>query len=185
MSFLSSWLSVSDNAAPVDRENAVVRTTVEPVRDSPIPEVDRDYNAVELDSTPELTGFSRTTAAADNTPSRQSPPVGYNPDFTSLIDNQVASAGQAPAIESAGRWGHGTAQYDASVEPVVRDGGKLGGDYFLRDAAPVQDGAADYLSGGPLSTPQDNLWAATAQANATRNARTANAATLYSALLGG
>ncbi len=184
MSFMQ-WFSVGDVGAPVDRENAVVRTTVEPLRDSPIPEVDTEYNAVEVDSTPELTGFSRTTPAADNTPSRKSPPVTYNPDYTSIVDNQVSSAGQAPSIEAGGTWGHGTAQYDASLEPVVRDGSKLGGDYFLRDPAPVQDGASDYLSTGALSTPQDNVWAATAQASATRNARRANAATLYSALVGG
>lgn len=166
---------------PVDRENGAVRTTVEPIRDAPIAETDTDYNAVVVDTSAELTGISRTVAAPDNTPSRQAPPQPYVTDVTSIIDDNYASAGRAPALESAGVRGHGSMQYDASIEPVVREGAVLGGDYFLSNNKPVQDGASDYMNPAVV----DNIWSATAQAMGTRAARKANAATLYSPLVGG
>lgn len=165
----------------VDRENETSRTLIEPVRDTPIPEVNTEYNAVVLDNTSELTGLSRTTAAADNTPSRQNPPPSYESDWTSIIDNQVASSGTAAARESAGVRGHGTMAYDSSIEPQIREGARLGGDYFLSNSMHVQDGATNQMS----SAVQDNLWASSAQAFAVKQARAANNATLYSQLVGG
>jgi hypothetical protein len=165
----------------VDRENETARTLIEPVRDSAIPEVNTEYNAVVLDTTPELTGLSRTTATADNTPSRQNPPPGYESDWTSIIDNQVASSGTAAARESSGVRGHGSMAYDASIEPVLREGARLGGDYFMSNAMPVQDGSTNQMG----STVQDNLWASSAQAFAAKQARAAYNSTLYSQMVGG
>lgn len=165
----------------VDRENETARTLIEPVRDSAIPEVNTEYNAVVLDNTPELTGLSRTTPGADNTPSRRNAPPGYESDWSSIIDNQVASSGTAAAREQSGVRGHGTMAYDASIEPTMRDGARLGGDYFLSNNMPVQDGATNQMN----PAVQDNLWASSAQAFAIKQARAANNATLYSQMVGG
>jgi hypothetical protein len=167
----------------VDRENATVRTTVNPIRDSEVATVDTEYNAAVTDVSPDVTGLAQAQAAADNTKTVRATPAPYITDYTSIIDNQVATSGTAAAREDAGIKGHGSMQYDASVEPVIRDGAVLGGTYFVRDAHPVQEGARDYLS--DRSGVVDNQWSATAQAEGTAAARRANRATLYSALIGG
>jgi len=68
-----------------------------------------------------------------------------------LIDRQVSSSGTAAAREASGQFGHGTASYAIGIEPTgdLREGGKLGNDYFSAGKPDIQNGAGSYMTTPP------------------------------------
>lgn len=138
-------------AHPVDQHPDAVRSTVEPVRtDGPAEIRDAaDWNQAEFDGSGQLVGLTPRQLAGDVHESVQFAPFWSalaTQDHEHLIDDQVATAGTAADREAAGAFGRGTAEWTEGIEPQIRDGSAFGNDYFLRDGAPVQEGAGTYMA---------------------------------------
>ncbi len=134
----------------VPADEKVVRSTATPVdKDAPaamqtdMPEM----GEVETDTNPAL-GMVNRQKASHWIPSVKGLPfwqkeVDDGPQHNLIIDQQVSSSGYSASQEAAGNWGHGTMPAAIGIEPVgdLRDGGKMGNEYFKANEKPVQDTA--------------------------------------------
>jgi hypothetical protein len=154
----SLFMGQLTNGVPADEK--VVRNTATPVdHDAPaamqndMPEM----SEVETDPNPALGMTNRQKASKWISRLHFRPAwvegVSNGYQHNMLIDQQVSSSGFAASREAAGDWGHGTMPAAIGIEPVgdLRDGGKMGNDYFLTNDMPVQ-GTADNTM---MSTDQD------------------------------
>lgn len=180
----NAWFLGATQSVP-QSENEV-RSTVEPVRsDGPAEaHTDPDFGQVQTDNSGELVGLSPRQLAGDTHDSVKYRPWwanGASVLYNFLIDRQVASSGTAAAREEAGEQGHGTMQYQVSVEPELRDGMRFGNDYFVVNDRDIQNGMGSYMS--PITS--DKWPQAVAQSRATSDARAANQSTIFDAFLNG
>ncbi len=148
---------MGNNGIPADEK--VVRSTATPVDIGAAPAMQKEApewnEPVEPDGNPQL-GMVNRSLASHWVEGQQSSPfwegqVNQQAQYNFLIDQQVSTSGTAAAREAAGQFGHGTASYAIGIEPVgdLRDGGKMGNDYFAANNPPVQEGMGDYMSVPP------------------------------------
>lgn len=178
----NAWFLGATDSVPQD-ENAV-RDTRDPVRtDGDETNLDHapDFNELDTDSSGQLTGLSKRETDGHYVPKVTDPWWARVFGTETNIDNQISSSGTAAAREVAGQAGHGTMQYEESIEPQIREGAVFGKEFFQSNEAVIQDGAGDYMM------PIDNdAWNnAVAQRAATDNARKASQSSLYASFLGG
>jgi hypothetical protein len=164
---------IAQARAPVMQEETLIRSTIDPVRHDPVPELPAapEWNAPATDSAPLSGPTAQRQVSGDVTPSES-----YVPDYASadalhnaIIDAQVASSGTAAAREATGQWGHGTAEWTNSIDPLIRDGAFYGNDYFVVNPQEIQEGAGAYMT--PVV--DDREWYAVMQDTATRASRDA------------
>ncbi|HJY05897.1 MAG TPA: hypothetical protein VJ323_06245 [Bryobacteraceae bacterium] len=113
-----------------------------------------EFNNVERD--PDTEGGLTTRDVSDYVEGREryAPASGNaNTDFSVIVDSQISTAGDAPAREAAGQWGHGSMQWSDATEPAIREGANFDNVYFAAEKAPIQDGAHDYMI--PARYPDD------------------------------
>lgn len=175
----AAWFVGARN--PVPQDASIVRATTGPIDDDTPAELNAapEWNQSAADphthaglDSHYVTGFTHES-------------VNYPPaypdlarhDYNAVIDDQVSSAGRAPMIEATGVWGHGSAQWQESLQPVIRDGVVIGNTVFLSNDMPVQQGAARPM----LPDQQDQSWAGVAQQMAIARSRAAFASTLSAA----
>lgn len=70
------------------------------------------------------------------------------PSFSRINDTQ-ATLGTAAAREMAGEFGHGSMPVTIGIEPVIRDGGTFGTDYFGVDKPGIQGGMSPMMEQAP------------------------------------
>lgn len=170
-----SLLYVSQIPSPSGDNSEEARSTVQPVRETPIPQADTERPAaIVTDATDELTGLATRVVPADH---HASETPTFNPDEVDYqaVDRMWAFKGRAAALEANGVWGHGTMQYDESISPIITGDEKLGGDMFSAERQLIQGQAGDFMTGVVV----DNTYAAIAANAAKRNARKAYGASLY------
>lgn len=147
------------NRAPVPADEAIVRSTTAVVEEDAPPAMQDDQptmSEVETDPNPHL-GMVNRQLASNWTEGKQFvpswvPAVDRNADYNDLVNRQVGSSGTAAAREAAGTWGHGSLSYAVGIEPVgdLRDGGKMGNEYFsVGHKSPQADAAGNYMSVPP------------------------------------
>lgn len=131
----------------VPADEKVVRNTATPV-DMNAPAAMQDdmpeMGEVETDQNPALGMVNRQKA------SKWFPRIHFRPNWlpqvdsqtehNAIIDRQVSTSGYAASQEEVGNWGHGTMPAAVGIEPVgdLRDGGKMGNEYFKRHDRDVQ-----------------------------------------------
>jgi len=69
------------------------------------------------------------------------PQVDDQTQHNLIVDRQVSTSGYSASQEAAGEWGHGTMPAAIGIEPVgdLRDGGKMGNEYFVRNDRDIQE----------------------------------------------
>lgn len=171
---------------PVNPHPDTVRSTLdstETERSGPaeIPDAP-GWNQFASDKDPALVGLSPRQMSGDVHESQQYRPFWLalsQIDYEARIDGQVSSSGTAASRENVGQYGHGTAEYTESIEPLIRDGAAYGNDYFVRGGAVIQDGAGAYMA----SPVPDVDWQGVSQAIGVKRSRQAYAG-LYDSLIG-
>lgn len=148
---------MGNHGIPVDEK--VVRSTATPVqKDSPAAmesDTPQWNEPAETDQNPNL-GIVNRTVASHWVEGQQSAPfwqasVDEQFQHNALIDSRISTAGTAASREAAGQFGHGTASYAIGIEPVgdLREGGKMGNEYFAAGKPDIQETAGDYMSVPP------------------------------------
>lgn len=172
---------------PVDTHPSVVRSTLDKADSTEAAELPGpngpQWNQFDSDKDPALVGLSPRQLGPDVHAGVQYAPFWSglaSNDYEARIDDQVSSSGTAAAREVAGQFGHGTAEYSESIEPVIREGAAYGSDYFVRTPALIQGPAGSYL-GSPVP---DVDWQGVSQAVYVQNSRAAYTG-LYDNLIGG
>lgn len=174
---------LSSIGVPADEK--VVRNTATPVDDNAPAAMQDDMpemSEVETDPNPDLGMVNRQLASKWVQPEKTPPVHKWQVDtdiyHNEIVDRQVSSSGTAAAREASGQWGHGTAAYAVGIEPVgdLRDGGKMGNEYFKFDERPVQEGAGNYMT---QANGLDRAAIGSADAAGKRNARQAAIAAQY------
>lgn len=142
----------------VPADEATVRSTATPV-DINAPAAMQDdmpeMGEVETDPNPNLGLSSRQMASAWHqgvtgvTPLEMAK-VSAGTDNNSIINSQVSSSGLAASQEAAGQ-SNPNLSYAVGIEPVgdLRDGGKMGNEYFVRNERDVQQGMGDFMTKPP------------------------------------
>ena len=177
----------------VPADEAKVRATTAPVEvDAPPAEAQGapEFNEVETDPNPNLGGLATRQVASD-----WHEPVQYSPSWAgtataehnAIIDRQVATSGTAAQREAAGQFGHGTYGYAIGIEPVLRDGGAYGNDYFAAEKNEIQR-ADDYDSGErgvqpALGLDREEIAGVASYGNAAAHAANGNVSSLYDMIL--
>lgn len=148
---------IGNAGTPADEK--VVRSTATPV-DNTAPAAVQDHvpdfnEKPDTDDNPNL-GIVNRQLASLWVEGQQYPPfwgdeVAEQADHNLLIDRQVSTSGTAAAREAAGQFGHGTASYAVGIEPTsdLREGGKLGNDYFSAGKPDIQETAGNYMTAPP------------------------------------
>lgn len=134
----------------VPADEAVVRATAVPVdKDAPaamqtdMPEM----SEVETDKNPALGMVNRQLASKWIDRERGVPnwlgKVADGTNSNAIVNQQVSTSGFSASQEAAGNWGHGTMPAAIGIEPVgdLRDGGKMGNEYFIANDRDVQETA--------------------------------------------
>lgn len=181
----SAWFLGATHSVP--QSESQVRSTVEPIRDdgenAELKEAP-EYNELETDNSGELVGLSPRDVSGHTVDIEKYPPWWADKASTNLnvhTDDQVSSSGTAAQREMAGIQGHGTTQYEESLEPVVRDGATYGDDYFVTAPSGIQDGMGHYME-----SPIEDQWAGiAAQSTAIANSRAAYQGTQWGDLFKG
>lgn len=170
------------DSIPTD-EN-IVRSTTEYVQtDAPPAEMEGppEFNELETDSNPNLGMVTRQVASDWHASEQYSPSWADTANPTesfAYVNERMDKIGTAAAREMAGAFGHGTMAYAVGIEPVIRDGGQYGADYFAVDPRLIQETAGDYMV--PDASHDHDAVGATA-GQAVRNAKDAGAAGQYAA----
>lgn len=134
----------------VPADEKVVRTTATPVDVNAAPAMQDDMpemSEVETDPNPSLGMVNRQLASKFIDRERSTP--AWIPEVTNgyqhnaIIDQQVSSSGFAASKEAQGQWGHGTIPAAIGIEPVgdLREGGKMGNEYFKTHEKDIQETA--------------------------------------------
>lgn len=168
----------------IPTEENVVRRTAEPVdKNAPAAEMEGrpEFNEVETDPNPDL-GFVNRQVASDWNASQKYAP-GWagtaNPtESFAYVNERIDRVGTAAQREMNGEFGHGTMGFAVGIEPVIREGGQYGADYFAVDPKLIQETAGDYMQPDPS---QDHDAVSATASQAVRNAKDAGAAGQYSA----
>ena len=132
---------------PTTQTEEHVRATAEPVQDdTPAEQTGApEFNEHETDGAT-AGGLTTRDLASHVIPSEQylpwHAPASHN-QGDQLVNARWSSAGSAAAREAAGQWGHGTIQVVEGIEPVIREGGQFGGEYFAAERPGPGD---DYLT---------------------------------------
>lgn len=178
------WGQYRDNI-PAD-ENTVRSTTAPVDKDAPPAEmVGRpEFNEVETDPNPNLGMVNRQLASDWNASTRYAPGWAGTANPTesfAYVNERIDKVGTAADREMRGEFGHGTMAFAVGIEPVIRDGGQYGADYFAVDPRLIQETAGDYML--PDASQDHDAVSATA-GQAVRNAKDAGAAGQYAAWYG-
>ena len=181
----SAWFLGATHGVPQDDTQA--RSTIEPIRDdgenAELKEAP-EYNEFETDNSGELVGLSPRDVSGHTVDIEKYPPwwaEKASADLNHITDDQVSTSGTAAQRELAGQQGHGTTQYEESLEPTVRDGATFGDDYFVTAAKDIQEGMGAYME-----SPVEDQWASiAAQSSAIANSRTAYQGTQWGDLFKG
>ncbi len=171
---------MGNHGVPVDEK--VVRSTALPVEKDAPPAMESDRpewnEPVESDPNPNL-GMNTRTLASHWVEGEQSAPwwqgsVDQNAEHNTLVDSRISSSGTAAAREAAGQFGHGSMSYAVGIEPVgdLRDGGKMGNEYFAAGKPDIQETAGNYMSVPPGYDQATTGKAAAAGKTAAREAAT-------------
>lgn len=148
---------MGNNGVPADEK--VVRATATPVDKTAPAAMESDSpqwnELMETDGNPNL-GIVTRTKASHWVEGQQSAPfwgaeVDAQTQHNLIVDRQVSSSGTAAAREAAGQFGHGTLSYAVGIEPVsdLREGGKMGNDYFSVGKPDIQSTAGQEMSVPP------------------------------------
>lgn len=173
------WLA--GKSAPVQEIPDNVRVQADEIRTDGGKEIPGyagpDWNETNTDDSSQLEGLRHRQISGDVHESVQYAPnvSGATVNYNVLIDRQVASSGTAAAREAAGEFGHGTAQYTASIEPLPDV--PFGQDYFTSNQLDANEGSRAYI-GSPVP---DVDWQGVAAQTAMRRSRQAYAG-LYDGL---
>lgn len=143
----------------IPADEKVVRSTATPVDKTAPAAMESNAPAwneiAETDGNPNL-GIVNRTVASHWVEGQQSAPfwsaeVDDQAQHNLIIDRQVSSSGTAAQREASGQFGHGTASYAIGIEPQgdLRDGGKLGNDYFSAGKPDIQSTSGDYMTVPP------------------------------------
>lgn len=142
----------------VPAEEKVVRSTAEPYEhDAPAAMQDSrpDPQEIPTDTNPDLGMVNRQLAshwvASEKSVPAWIPESNAQTEHNAIVDRQVATSGTAAAREARGEWGHGTMAYADGIEPVgdLRDGGKMGNEYFVRTERDIQETSDDTMMSVP------------------------------------
>lgn len=169
---------LSSDGVPSSEEQ--VRRNTAPVQvDAPPAEAQGapDFNEVETDPNPEV-GMGGRQLAPDLHPSEQYTPFWLeeaDAPHNAIVNDRIASSGTAAQREARGEFGHGTAQYSVAIEPVIREGGQFGQDYFVANEREGFNPNSSAVSGvQPSSANSDDTMAVAAYGrSATRDASAA------------
>lgn len=170
--------------APIPTDEAEVRSTVtESVPDAPPAEAAGapEFNEVETDTSTHTGLVTRQVASDWHQPEKYAPSWADRANPTASfasVNGRIDSDGTAAAREMAGQFGHGTMGYAVGIEPVIRDGGQYGADYFAVDRPDLQDGMGNQMSLAP-GIDHDTTGAVAGAAKAAT--RDATAASTYAA----
>jgi hypothetical protein len=143
---------LSSIGVPADEK--VVRATAVPVDHNAPPAMQNDMpemSEVETDQNPTLGMVNRQKASKWIDRFRSTPEwiteVDNGPNHNYIIDSQVSSSGYSAGQEAQGKWGHGTMPAAIGIEPVgdLRDGGKMGNEYFVTNERDIQDTASSTM----------------------------------------
>jgi hypothetical protein len=170
----------------VPADEKVVRSTATPVdKDAPaamqndMPEM----SEVETDPNPSL-GMVNRQLGSKWIPRFRSVPawkseVDNSSEHNAIVDRQVSTSGYSASQEAAGNWGHGTMPAAIGIEPVgdLRDGGKMGNEYFVANDKPVQDTSDNTMMSPAINYDQGAIGRASADGKL--NARKAAIAAAY------
>lgn len=172
------------NRGEVPADENVVRRNTSPVEIDAMPATQSaapDFNEVETDSNTNL-GLDPAQLSSHVIPTEKyapfwAPEVDASDQHNAIIDRQVSSSGTAAARELSGQFGHGTLMVTEGIEPVqdLRDGGKMGNEYFQRNQREVQDGMGAYMSTPPGADQSVTARAAATGKTAAQKAREAAA----------
>jgi hypothetical protein len=182
-----STLFWGQNRDAIPADENVVRRTTDPVRtDAPAAEMEGrpEYNETETDANPDLGMVNRQVASDWNATTKYSPSWAGTANPTesfAYVNSRIDSVGTAAEREMRGEQGHGTMAFAVGVEPVIREGGQFGADYFAVDPRLIQEAAGDYMI-PDASQDHDSVSATAGQA--VRNAKDAGAAGQYAAWYG-
>lgn len=168
---------------PVSADEESVRSTLEPVDPGAPPAEAPDapaFNQPFFPNNPH-NGLSGGQVASDWVEGRHQNPFWArlaNPTASfAQINGQVDSSGRAAGRELAGD-GQGGMAYAEGIEPVIRDGGAFGADYFAVERTGIQPTMGNEMSLAP-GLERDEISAANAAALA--GSRRAASASLYQA----
>lgn len=144
----------------VPADEKVVRSTATPVDVNAAPAMQDDMpemSEVETDPNPTLGMVNRQKASKwidriKFVPSWLSS-VDHQYEHNAAIDRQVSTSGTAAAREASGEWGHGTMPAAIGIEPVgdLREGGKMGNEYFVTNERDIQETMTDSMTLPPGS----------------------------------
>lgn len=150
-----STLLYGMDRAPVPVDESAVRSTVDPsTPDAPPAEAAAapDFNQVETDPNPHNGLATRQVASDWHASERYAPSWADRANPTASfaeVNSRIDSTGTAAARELAGEQGHGTMAYAVGIEPVLREGGAFGADYFAVDPRGAMEGIGDEMSLAP------------------------------------
>ena len=178
------------DGVPLDQ--AKVRATTAPVEpDAPPAEQEGapEFNEVETDRNPDLGGLAHRQLASNwHQPEKYGPwwAQGATAEHNAIIDRQVATSGVAAAKELTGQQGHGTIAFAIGIEPVLRDGGAFGNDYFAVDRRDIQEGSSQSRGVAPaMGLDRDTIAGVAAYGKDASVDAANNTAALYAAIVGG
>lgn len=111
-----------------------------------------DFNEVER-SEEQHAGLTTSNLASFHIPGQQYSPFwseqsDVTPSFAG-VNSRQARLGTAARRESEGEFGHGTMPVTVGIEPIIRDGGFFGLDYFAADQPGIQPTAGAYMEQAP------------------------------------
>lgn len=168
--------------APSDEGDVRSTVTIVDGEDiTPTATADPEYNHVETDVDTEGGLTTRDLSSRVHASEQYVPAAGNaNADPVAAINAQVSTAGAAPAKEASGVWGHGSAYWQDSTEPTIRDGAEFNDVYFSANRPTIQEGTLDYMI--PNRYPDDST-AQSAQEASVLAARKAASAAMYQRFL--
>lgn len=169
---------------PVPTDENVVRATTEAVDPNAPPaemEGAPEFNEVETDPNPNI-GLENRQLASDWHASQQYPPSWAsraNPtESFAYVNERIDKVGTAAQREMSGQFGHGTMAFAYGIEPVIREGGQFGADYFAVDPRLIQEAAGSYMM---PELGQDHDAVSATAGEAVRDAKNAGASGQYAA----
>lgn len=173
------WGQYKD-AIPVE-ENIVRSPTEYVTPNAPPAEADGppEFNEVETDSNPALGMVTRELASDWHASEKYSPAWAATSNPTesfNRVNGRMDAVGTAAEREMSNQFGHGTMAFAIGIEPVIREGGQYGADYFAVDPRLIQESAGNYMM--PDAAQDHDSVSATAN-RAVQNAKDAGAAGQY------
>ena len=143
------------HAIGFQKSEELARATTENVDVDAAPDVEPDppeFNEVQR-SEKQHAGLTTSNLASAWAPGEKYVPswagnANVTPSFAE-INSAQAQVGTAAAREMAGQFGHGSMPHAIGIEPVLRDGGVFGVDYFAADEPGVQPFAGYYMEQAP------------------------------------